>query len=85
MSGDGIFIKTARPLAKRETFLLKLKLPDSSEELKIKCEVSWSRTETDDPVKHPPGMGIQFTEISTTDRQKLKEELIKAESNTNLN
>ncbi|MBU4345663.1 MAG: PilZ domain-containing protein [Proteobacteria bacterium] len=37
ISGSGIFIKTAKPLAKGEPFLLKLKLPDSSEELMIKC------------------------------------------------
>lgn len=80
ISDSGIFIKTAKPLAKGEPFLLKLKLPDSSEELAIKGEVSWTRAETDDPVKHPLGMGIKFTEISIANRQKLKEELIKAKS-----
>jgi len=80
ISGSGIFIKTEKPLAKGTPFLLKLKLPDSSEELMIKCEVCWTRTETNDPVKYPPGMGIKFTEISIANRQKLKEELIKAKS-----
>jgi uncharacterized protein (TIGR02266 family) len=78
MSAGGLFIKTPRPLAKGEQFVLKLQLPDASEEITIDCEVSWSRTETDDPVKQPPGMGIKFLEIGIEERQKLQAELIKA-------
>ncbi len=80
MGADGIFIKTTKPLAKGEHFIFKLQLPDDSATLKIGCEVAWSRIETDDPVKHPPGMGIKFIEISPTDRHRLKEELIKGET-----
>lgn len=80
MSAGGIFIKTAKPLAKGEPFVLKLQLPDASETIKIGCKVAWSQTETDDPVNNPLGMGIKFTEISQADQQRLKEELIKADS-----
>lgn len=78
MSAGGLFIKTSKPLAKGEPFILKLQLPDASEEIAIDCEVSWSRTKTDDPVKQPPGMGIKFLEIGTEERQKLQKELTRA-------
>lgn len=78
MSAGGIFIKTAKPLPEGERFLLKLNLPDNADPIEIESEVSWNRTETDDPVKQPPGMGIKFIEISSADRHRLKEELFKS-------
>ncbi|MBW1841372.1 MAG: TIGR02266 family protein [Deltaproteobacteria bacterium] len=78
MSAGGIFIKTAKPLPEGERFLLKLKLPDDSDPIEIESEVSWNRTETDDPVQRPPGMGIKFVNIRPADRHRLKEEIIKA-------
>ena len=79
ISTGGMFIKTTKPLAKGEQFILKLKLPDASETIKINCEVSWNRTETSDPVKQPLGMGIKFIKISPQDHHRLKKELIKSE------
>ncbi|MBC8434076.1 cyclic nucleotide-binding domain-containing protein [Desulfobacula sp.] len=79
ISTGGMFIKTTKPLAKGEQFILKLKLPDASETIKINCEVSWNRTETSDPVKQPLGMGINFIKISPKDHHRLKKELIKSE------
>jgi uncharacterized protein (TIGR02266 family) len=78
-TAGGMFIKTLKPLADGERFFLKLHLPGASEALKIGCEVSWTRMETDDPAKHPPGMGIKFIQITGEDNQRLKEELIKAD------
>ena len=80
LSAGGMFIKTNTPLAKGENFALKLKLPDDSKTLKIGCKVVWNRQETDNPVKHPLGMGIKFTEISQSDHQRLIKELIKVTS-----
>ena len=79
ISAGGMFIKTTKSLAKGEQFMLKLKLPDVPETLKIDCEVSWVRAETSDPVKQPPGMGVKFIEISPEDQHRLKKELIKSE------
>jgi len=73
----GMFIKTLKPLVDGERFFLKLHLPGASEVLKIGCEVSWVRTETDDPARHPPGMGIKFIQITGEDYQRLKEALKK--------
>ena len=80
MSAGGIFIKTTKPFANGEPFILKIKLPDAPETLKIDCEVSWNRTETSDPVKQPLGMGIKFIEISPAVQHILNKELIKSET-----
>jgi uncharacterized protein (TIGR02266 family) len=77
LSADGIFIKTPKPLAVGEQFVLNLNLPDSSESIRIECEVSWRQTGKEDLAKHPPGMGVTFIDISPADRQRLKEQLIK--------
>jgi len=77
ISADGLYIKTPKPLPKGERFTLKLHLPDVPEPLKIGCRVRWTRTETTDMAKHPPGMGAEFVDISPADRMKLKNELIK--------
>lgn len=79
ISIGGMFIKTPKPLAKGERFVLKLQLPEVPETLQIDCEVSWTRTETGDPAKQPPGMGVKFIEISPEDQHRLKQELIKSE------
>lgn len=78
LSAGGMFIKTNTPLEKGEDFILKLRLPDDSKTLKIGCKVAWSRQETENPIEHPLGMGIKFTEISQSDNQRLIKELIKA-------
>jgi len=79
MSVSGLFIKTSKPLAKGDRFVLKLQLPDISEPLTIDCIVSWNRVDTADPDKQPAGMGVKFIDISPEKRQMLKEELIKAD------
>ncbi|CAN2042863.1 Cyclic nucleotide-binding domain-containing protein [Candidatus Magnetomoraceae bacterium gMMP-15] len=75
-SSNRIFIKTPKPIAKGERFLLKIKIPGSSDAITIGCEVAESRTETNDP-KLPPGMSVKFTHISKEDRIKLREVLKK--------
>jgi CRP/FNR family cyclic AMP-dependent transcriptional regulator len=77
LSSGGIFIRTPKPFAIGERFVLNLILPDTSESLKIRCKVSWSQTDKEGLAKHPPGMGVKFIELSPADSQRLKEELIK--------
>ncbi len=79
MSASGIFIKTSKPLPENERFVLKLHLPETAEPLKIECQVRWTRTEAEDIAKRPPGMGVEFIDITSADQQKLKKELIKVE------
>ncbi len=82
MSAGGIFIKTSKPLPRGERFMLKLHLPETSEPLKIGCQVRWTRTGTKDLAKRPPGMGAGFIDITPADQQKLKNELIRVEPRT---
>lgn len=82
MSVKGLFIKTSKPLAKGDRFILKLQLPDASEALMMDCIVSWNRVDTNDPERRPNGMGVKFADVSTENRQMLKEELMKTVSNS---
>jgi len=76
-SSDGLMIKTSRPLPKGERFSLKLQLPDDPEPLNVDCEVAWSRTQSDDPMQRPLGMGVKFVQISSADKKRLEQELKK--------
>lgn len=70
ISTGGLFIKTERPLAEGEQFLLRLQLPNEAEALKIKCDVVWARKPGESDNK-PAGMGVKFGEMSENDRQIL--------------
>ncbi|MDF1593005.1 MAG: cyclic nucleotide-binding domain-containing protein [Desulfobacterales bacterium] len=76
-SDNGLLIKTSKPLPKGEKFSLRLQLPDNPDPLNIDCEVAWSRTQSDDPVQRPPGMGVKFIQISSADKMRLDQELKK--------
>ncbi len=78
-SKGGFFIKTTKPLPKEERFFLKLQLPGAKDPIKIGCMVSWSHTATNDPL-NPPGMGVEFIQISDADQQKINKELMKVDS-----
>jgi uncharacterized protein (TIGR02266 family) len=76
-SENGLLIKTAKPLPKGEKFSLRLQLPDDPDPLNIECEVVWSRTQSDNPVQRPLGMGVKFIQISSADKNRLDQELKK--------
>lgn len=77
LSGSGLFIKTANPLPKGETFELHVKFPDLEDSLKFLCVVAWNRVETNDPVNLPVGMGVKFTQLSEVEKDRLKKILAK--------
>ena len=62
LSKGGLFIKTKKPLKKGEKFFLNLQLPNLIGPVQIQSEVEWTRIQTKDPAKHPPGMRIKFCE-----------------------
>jgi len=72
ISKGGLFIMTERPLNQGEQFLLKLQLPDLPEPIKVNCEVSWVR-EQSDIEKRPPGMGVKFSKMTKRDNQILNQ------------
>ena len=74
LSGGGLFISTEHLLKEGEQFLLKLQLPGVSEPLKVKCEVVWTRKQSDTE-KRPPGMGVKFCEMTKKDLQILNQYL----------
>ena len=72
VSRGGLFIMTERPLKQGEQFLLKLQVPDLPEPIKVNCEVSWVREQTDTE-KRPPGMGVKFCKMTKKDNQVLNQ------------
>ncbi|MFP4474200.1 MAG: TIGR02266 family protein [Desulfatibacillaceae bacterium] len=73
VSGNGLFIKTPKPLEKGQRLTIKLDIPSQGEPLVIESEVAWARKETDDSERRPRGMGVKFTRINKSDHEKLKE------------
>jgi len=72
ISRGGLFIRTERPLKEGEQFLLKLQLPDLPDPIKVNCEVSWAR-EQSETEKRPPGMGVKFCKMTKRDNQILNQ------------
>jgi CRP/FNR family cyclic AMP-dependent transcriptional regulator len=71
ISSGGLSLKTENPLSPGSKFILNLQLPEGGEALKINCEVKWARKKEEGSSARPPGMGVQFGEMSTSDREKL--------------
>ncbi len=79
-SCGGLYIKTPTPLARGERFSLNLHLPgDSEKEMKITCEVAWTRKRTDDHENFPLGMGVKFLDLTQEQYQRLKKALDRGE------
>ena len=72
ISPGGLFITTKKPLKEGEQFLLKLQLPDITEPIKIKCEVTWTKKQEQSTKDNPAGMGVRFSEMDKKDNQILK-------------
>jgi len=64
---QSLCIRTANPLKKEEKILIKLSLPGISNPLKIIGKVIWTRKQSKDSGKQPPGMGIRLCEMSKKD------------------
>lgn len=73
ISTGGIFIRTDKPLALGEQFLLRLQLPELPDPLKISCEVVWARGPANATPKEPPGMGVKFIELNRKDSELLNQ------------
>jgi uncharacterized protein (TIGR02266 family) len=79
-SNGGLFVKTEKPLQVGFQFILKLKLPGVPDPLQIKSEVRWTRSPEKALPGQPPGMGIQFLEISENDTRVVQKCLAAPES-----
>ena len=72
LSAGGVFIRTDNPLNAGERFLIELYLKELGETLEIPCQVKWTREKTSDSRGEPPGMGVEFSELSQKNAQLLK-------------
>ncbi|MDF1535460.1 MAG: TIGR02266 family protein [bacterium] len=65
LSLGGLYIKTTRPLETGSIITVDFTLPGFAYSFRIKGKVVWKKSaETDEG---PPGMGIEFTELSKAD------------------
>ena len=73
LSSWGVFIRTATPFAPGENVILRFRLPEQSQPIRAMGRVVWSNT---DPGKWGgTGMGIQFLELSTEQRDAIERHL----------
>ncbi|MBU2489200.1 MAG: cyclic nucleotide-binding domain-containing protein [Proteobacteria bacterium] len=72
VSTSGLFIKTAKPLPRGEEFIIQLELPNGMGSVRCRSQVAWVRTETNDPVAQPMGMGVKFLDLSKEDQGLLQ-------------
>ena len=68
ISNGGLFVKTSNPLPKGTLINLRLQLPGLTEHLKIDCSVVWNNKKENNPV----GMGLQFDNMSDSDKKTLQ-------------
>jgi len=73
VSGNGLFIKTPTPLNQGDIFTLDIHLPNDENPMSVTATVAWSRSQTNDPVARPVGMGVKFTVTSPGDAKRLKD------------
>lgn len=71
ISLEGAFIRCLDPLKPAETFKMVINIPQSDRRLMVGSEVVWVNIHGPDHSVTPRGMGVQFTEISGSDRQFL--------------
>ncbi len=72
ISTGGLFVRTRKPLAQGERFLLKLQLPNLAEPLKIQSEVAWAREAEGGSKGEAAGMGIRFLDLAAEEGRILK-------------
>ena len=73
LSSWGVFIRTSAPFESGENVILRFRLPEQSQPIRTMGRVVWSNT---DPGKWGgAGMGIQFVDLSTTQRDAIERHL----------
>ena len=73
ISETGVYLATDTPFDVGYRFLIEIDLPNAKGQIKGNCEVIWvNQIEAKD---YPKGMGVQFTDLASKDRQLLDEYL----------
>ena len=68
----GLFIKTTQTVPAGTILNLEFNLPDSDHLMQAKGKVIWARSKDESDERKPPGLGIQFIEMSSEDTKLLK-------------
>jgi uncharacterized protein (TIGR02266 family) len=78
ISTGGLFLETAQPLPAGTPLTLQINLPNRSTPLRCSARVAWVN-EPENPLKAalPPGVGLQFVDLSLEDMHQLRDFLIK--------
>ncbi|MBI5343921.1 MAG: PilZ domain-containing protein [Deltaproteobacteria bacterium] len=79
ISRDGMFITSVNPRKLGEEFEISFRLPAVGTQIRSKCSVIWRR-EYDPKLKHEPGMGLKFVDLTTEMRDKIDEWVKSSES-----
>lgn len=74
ISTGGVFLETEKPLPAGSPLSLEFRLPNRSESIISKARVAWIN-HPDRVIKKqlPPGMGVQFLDLSLTDLQAVRD------------
>jgi Tfp pilus assembly protein PilZ len=74
----GVFVERPEPLPVGEQLDIRLSLPDSEIPFQARCRVAWWHPEGARLASKslPPGAGLEFVEMSTADRVRLREQLV---------
>jgi uncharacterized protein (TIGR02266 family) len=75
LSEGGIYIRTIEPKRLGSLIAMELKLLDQEKPLLVKGRVLRIIYEMGARQKFPPGMGVQFEELSEQDKQKIRQYL----------
>jgi uncharacterized protein (TIGR02266 family) len=70
VSEGGLFLITMDPYAPGTELSVKFNLPDDQKPIEAMGTVIWKRDQRQNP-KGQPGMGVQFMNISKTDRERI--------------
>jgi uncharacterized protein (TIGR02266 family) len=76
ISLEGAFVRCLDPLKPEEPFKMVINIPNSDRRLAVDSEVVWVNVHGPDHSVTPRGMGVQFTQLSGSDRQFLSRMII---------
>jgi uncharacterized protein (TIGR02266 family) len=73
LSTGGLFIRADSPLDEGEEVRLKVHLPDEEDAMEVLGKVIWSRAEEEmtQEGKQPPGVGVEFLDLSKEDIERI--------------
>ena len=76
ISLEGAFVRCLDPLKPEEPFKMLINIPNSDRRLAVDSEVVWVNVHGPDHSATPRGMGVQFAQLSGSDRQFLNSMII---------